>query len=314
MESRLSDAIWCDNKFQLASALASPWLPLASPLPPSCSLFSSSTSFSPFYTCSAAASLGYRSCCSSCCSPSAHPASPSARLASPSARPTSPSARFPLRMVETFSDVRLVNAVGRSGTPNNNVEWEVGLEVACSALLEPLFYKTQRKTKGQQLKGKIVSALFHTFWHFSTHFHTFQSFLSDFSCRIFIRIKGFYYCFNSKRRKDNKENTRKKTKPFCMLVVARLPSSEKQSYEKKEVSSSSSSISSVVLMWCWQLLRSVSCRAERLSSEKSTLWTDTGVDQNFQGDLGAIGPYEFQGKFIWTNGPFAFFQEIRMDK
>ena len=25
----------------------------------------------------------------------------------------------------------------------------------------------QRKTKGQQLKGKIVSALFHTFWHFS---------------------------------------------------------------------------------------------------------------------------------------------------
>ena len=26
----------------------------------------------------------------------------------------------------------------------------------------------QRKTKGQQLKGKIVSALFHTFRHFST--------------------------------------------------------------------------------------------------------------------------------------------------
>ena len=26
--------------------------------------------------------------------------------------------------------------------------------------------------------------------------------------------------------------------------------------------------------------------------EKSTLWTDTGVDQNFQRDLGAIGPYE----------------------
>ena len=31
-------------------------------------------------------------------------------------------------------------------------------------------------------------------------------------------------------------------------------------------------------------------------SEKSTLWTDTGVDQNFQRDLGAIGPSEFQGK------------------
>ena len=40
---------------------------------------------------------------------------------------------------------------------------------------------------------------------------------------------------------------------------------------------------------------------------KSTLWTDTGVDQNFQRDLAAIGPYEFQGKFVWTNGPFALF-------
>ena len=33
--------------------------------------------------------------------------------------------------------------------------------------------------------------------------------------------------------------------------------------------------------------------------EKSTLWTDAGVDQNFQRDLGAIGPYE---KFVWTTG------------
>ena len=32
----------------------------------------------------------------------------------------------------------------------------------------------QRKTKGQQLKGKIVSALFHTSSHFSTYFHTFS--------------------------------------------------------------------------------------------------------------------------------------------
>ena len=41
----------------------------------------------------------------------------------------------------------------------------------------------QRKTKGQQLKGKIVSALFHTFWQFSTHifthfFRVFQNFSS----------------------------------------------------------------------------------------------------------------------------------------
>ena len=41
--------------------------------------------------------------------------------------------------------------------------------------------------------------------------------------------------------------------------------------------------------------------------EKSILWTDTGIDQNFQRDLGAIGPYEFLGKFIWTSDPFALF-------
>ena len=42
-------------------------------------------------------------------------------------------------------------------------------------------------------------------------------------------------------------------------------------------------------------------------TEKSILWTDTGVDQNFQRDLGAIGPYEFQRIFVWANGPFAVF-------
>ena len=41
--------------------------------------------------------------------------------------------------------------------------------------------------------------------------------------------------------------------------------------------------------------------------EKSTRWTDTCVDQNFQRNLGVIGPYEFQGKFAWTNGSFALF-------
>ena len=50
-------------------------------------------------------------------------------------------------------------------------------------------------------------------------------------------------------------------------------------------------------------------------TEKSTLWTDAGVDQNFQRDLGVIGPLNFKGnsyndpsalfsgKFIWTNAP-----------
>ena len=44
-------------------------------------------------------------------------------------------------------------------------------------------------------------------------------------------------------------------------------------------------------------------------SEKSTLWTDASVAQNFQRDLGAIGPYEFQGKFVWTNPLMPGFQE-----
>ena len=43
----------------------------------------------------------------------------------------------------------------------------------------------QRKTKGQQLKGKIVSAFSHFFALFHT-FHTFQ----DFSTRIFLKIKA----------------------------------------------------------------------------------------------------------------------------
>ena len=40
-------------------------------------------------------------------------------------------------------------------------------------------------------------------------------------------------------------------------------------------------------------------------AEKSTLWTDAGANQNFKRGLGAIGPFEFQGKLVWTNGPFA---------
>ena len=55
------------------------------------------------------------------------------------------------------------------------------------------------------------------------------------------------------------------------------------------------------------------CPLLTFTDELKTLWTDTGVDQNFQTDLGAIGPYEpiwtnpllpcFQGKAVWTNGP-----------
>ena len=68
-----------------------------------------------------------------------------------------------------------------------------------------------RKTKGQQLKGKIALALFHTFSHFSTLFHTFSHFFP----RTFLQIKAFF-----------KPIKKKKTKPFCTLVVARLSSSK----------------------------------------------------------------------------------------
>ena len=46
-----------------------------------------------------------------------------------------------------------------------------------------------------------------------------------------------------------------------------------------------------------------------LKSEKSALWTDTGVDHNFQRDLGTIGPYESQGKSTWINPLVPFFRE-----
>ena len=48
---------------------------------------------------------------------------------------------------------------------------------------------------------------------------------------------------------------------------------------------------------------------------KRTLWTNTGQDRNFQRTLSAIGPYEFRGKFIWTNHwSIPFPGEIRMDQ
>ena len=43
-------------------------------------------------------------------------------------------------------------------------------------------------------------------------------------------------------------------------------------------------------------------------SETSTLWTDSGVDQNLQRDLGAVGPHELQGKAVWTNSFVPCFQ------
>ena len=50
----------------------------------------------------------------------------------------------------------------------------------------------QRKNKGQQLKGKIASALFHTFGTFPHIFTLPQSFSEFFLQGLFLRIKGFY--------------------------------------------------------------------------------------------------------------------------
>ena len=48
-----------------------------------------------------------------------------------------------------------------------------------------------RKTKGQQLKGKIVRALLRTFSHFSTLFHTFPHFFTLFPPGLSLTIKAF---------------------------------------------------------------------------------------------------------------------------
>ena len=56
-------------------------------------------------------------------------------------------------------------------------------------------------------------------------------------------------------------------------------------------------------------------RRPELEAGKRTLWTNAGQDRNFQTTLSAIGPYEFQGKFIWTNHwSIPFPGEIRMDQ
>ena len=49
----------------------------------------------------------------------------------------------------------------------------------------------QRKTKGQLLKGKIVPALFHTFWHFPHIFTLFQSFSELYLQDFLLDLRGF---------------------------------------------------------------------------------------------------------------------------
>ena len=70
----------------------------------------------------------------------------------------------------------------------------------------------QRKTKGQQPKGKIIPALFHTFSHFSTHLHTFQSFSEFFLQDFFLELSSFTTVLGQRDEKRRKENKKKKTK------------------------------------------------------------------------------------------------------
>ena len=73
--------------------------------------------------------------------------------------------------------------------------------------------KFREKTKGQQLKGKIVS-----------HFHTFCTLFQNFSPRASPSKQRVLAQGEQKRRKQNKKN---RTKRCCTLVVARLSSSFK---------------------------------------------------------------------------------------
>ena len=47
---------------------------------------------------------------------------------------------------------------------------------------------------------------------------------------------------------------------------------------------------------------------------ENALWTDTGVDQHFQRDFGAIGPYEFKGIHIDQSLGALFSGKICMDQ
>ena len=83
-----------------------------------------------------------------------------------------------------------------------------------------------KETKGQQPNGKIVSALLHTFEHFSAHFHTFFRVFQSLFSRTFLELRGFTTVLFQRDEKILKENKKKKTKPFCTLVVGHLSFSD----------------------------------------------------------------------------------------
>ena len=115
----------------------------------------------------------------------------------------------------TFSKARVnfcLLPCDRSQEPNGNSAEEL---VQTNSFILGGFFRVdvpqRKKTKGQQLKGKIVSALFHIFRTFPHCFTLFR----NFSPRTFLTIKAFL-----------KDKKKKETKPFCTLVVARWSSSD----------------------------------------------------------------------------------------
>ena len=62
---------------------------------------------------------------------------------------------------------------------------------------------------------------------------------------------------------------------------------------------------------CWKRLRNTWFEIPG----KSALWTNAGQDWNFWRTFRAIGPYQFRGKFIWTNHwSIPFPGEVHMDQ
>ena len=90
--------------------------------------------------------------------------------------------------------------------------WDVPDPWGCSKTL--CKKRSQRKTKGQQLKGKIVSEYFTLLSQFFTLFHHFPPGLSPSKQRVLAQGE-------QKRSKDNKK---KRTNRCCTLVVACLSS------------------------------------------------------------------------------------------
>ena len=100
-----------------------------------------------------------------------------------------------------------------------------GLTVWAWRFRSHLFFKEE--LKGNNSRAKSSRHFFTLFGTFSTYFHTFFQSLSEFFLQdFFLDLRGFATVLVQRDEKRPKENKKKKTKPFCTFVVARLSSSE----------------------------------------------------------------------------------------